>query len=140
MLEFFSDHRRATVLAAAVNGVVIADARKPGFPTVYANPGFTRLTGYTPEEIYGRPCSVLQADTTDPQAVEALRRALELKREARVTLLNRRKDGSHFWNESSSRRSSTTRASSSSTSASRTTSARRAPPRTRPSSSPSTTT
>jgi diguanylate cyclase (GGDEF)-like protein/PAS domain S-box-containing protein len=90
---------RDRALAAAVNGVVIADARRAGFPIVYANSGFTRLTGYEPEEIYGRPCSVLQSPDTDPDAIETLRRSLEDRREARVTLRNVRKDGSLFWNE-----------------------------------------
>jgi diguanylate cyclase (GGDEF)-like protein/PAS domain S-box-containing protein len=90
---------RDRALAAAVNGVVIADASRPGFPIVYANPGFERITGYSAAEIAGRPCSILQHPDTDPAAVESLREALAARREARVTLLNRRKDGSSFWNE-----------------------------------------
>ena len=90
---------RDRALAAAVNGVVIADATRDGFPIVYANPGFTRLTGYAAEEIAGRPCSVLNHPDTDPVAIEEFRTALREQRETRVTLLNRRKDGSEFWNE-----------------------------------------
>jgi diguanylate cyclase (GGDEF)-like protein/PAS domain S-box-containing protein len=90
---------RDRALAAAVNGVVIADASQQGFPIVYANPGFTRLTGFTAQEIAGRPCSILNDPDTDPDAIEEMRSALRERREARVTLLNRRKDGSRFWNE-----------------------------------------
>jgi diguanylate cyclase (GGDEF)-like protein/PAS domain S-box-containing protein len=86
-------------LAAAANGIVIADATTQGFPIIYANAGFARLTGYAPHEIAGRPCSILNHPDTDPGAIDELRTALSLRLEANVTLLNRRKDGSPFWNE-----------------------------------------
>lgn len=86
-------------LAAAANGIVIADATTDGFPIIYANAGFERLTGYAPHEIVGRPCSILNHGDTAPEAIDELRTALSLQLEARVTLLNRRKDGSPFWNE-----------------------------------------
>jgi diguanylate cyclase (GGDEF)-like protein/PAS domain S-box-containing protein len=90
---------RDRALTHAVNGVVIADATSPGFPIVYANPGFERLTGYRAEEIAGLPCSVLQHADTDREQIEVMRSALAAGREAHVTVLNRRKDGSSFWNE-----------------------------------------
>jgi diguanylate cyclase (GGDEF)-like protein/PAS domain S-box-containing protein len=90
---------RERALAAAVNGVVIADATLQGFPIVYANAGFTRLTGYRSEDVVGRSCGILTHPDSDPDAVAELRDALAARREARVTLLNRRKDGSAFWNE-----------------------------------------
>jgi diguanylate cyclase (GGDEF)-like protein/PAS domain S-box-containing protein len=90
---------RERALAAAVNGVVISDARRPGFPVKWVNPGFTRITGFTLEDIGGKPCSLLQDETTDPAAVAVLSRALARGGEARATLRNRRKDGSTFWNE-----------------------------------------
>ena len=49
------DHDRA--LAAARDGVVIADATQPGFPILYVNEGFERLTGYTEAEMLGRSCA-----------------------------------------------------------------------------------
>jgi diguanylate cyclase (GGDEF)-like protein/PAS domain S-box-containing protein len=90
---------RDRALAAAVNGVVIADATEQGFPIVYANRGFERITGYSAEDIAGRPCSVLQGADTDPEAIARLREAITAKREIRETLLNVRKDGTPFWNE-----------------------------------------
>jgi diguanylate cyclase (GGDEF)-like protein/PAS domain S-box-containing protein len=90
---------RDRALAAAVNGVVIGDARAPGFPIVYANPGFERLTGYSLDEVRGRSCRLLQGPETDPGAVAELSQALAERRQVRVTLLNHRKDGTPFWNE-----------------------------------------
>jgi diguanylate cyclase (GGDEF)-like protein/PAS domain S-box-containing protein len=91
--------RSDRALAAAANGVVIADATRPGFPLVYANAGFERLTGYSPAEVVGRSCSILQGPDTDPVAVAEFAEALARGREATVVLRNYRKDGSEFWNE-----------------------------------------
>ncbi len=85
--------------AAEIAGVVIADATVPGYPLTYVSPGFEELTGYRAEQVLGRSCSLLQGPETDPQAVETLRRAIAEGREAYVTLINYRADGSSFWNE-----------------------------------------
>jgi diguanylate cyclase (GGDEF)-like protein/PAS domain S-box-containing protein len=90
---------RDHALAAAANGVVIADATKRGFPLVYVNDGFERLTGYSREEALGRRCSFLQGPGTDSGAVESIARALREERKHTATLLNYRKDGTSFWNE-----------------------------------------
>ena len=91
--------RQERALNATVNGVVISDATKPGFPIVYVNPGFEALTGYTSDEVLGASCRILQGPESDPEAVEELRTALEEQRETRTTILNYRRDGSTFWNE-----------------------------------------
>jgi diguanylate cyclase (GGDEF)-like protein/PAS domain S-box-containing protein len=90
---------RDNALAAAANGVVIGDATRPGFPLVYVNDGFERLTGYTREEAIGQKCSMLQGPGTDPAAVEEIARALQEQRQFTSTVLNYRKDGTPFWNE-----------------------------------------
>ncbi len=95
--ETLTAHDRA--LAAAVNGIVIADATRRGFPITYVNPGFERLTGYALADVQGRPCSLLQGQATDADAVATIVEALQAGRAARVTLRNYRKDGSEFWNE-----------------------------------------
>lgn len=84
---------------AEIAGVVIADATVPGCPLTYVSPGFEQLTGYRAAEVLGGKCSVLQGADTDPRAVDVLRRAIAEGREAYVTLLNYRADGSPFWNE-----------------------------------------
>ena len=91
--------RSDRALAAAANGVVIADATRRGFPLVYANAGFERLTGYSPDEVIGESCSILQGPDTDPIAVADFSEALGRGREAKVVVRNYRKDGSEFWNE-----------------------------------------
>ncbi|WP_198677876.1 EAL domain-containing protein [Aliidiomarina shirensis] len=84
---------------ASVNGIVIADARKPGYPLVYINPAFERITGYSQEEMLGRNCKVLQGDGTDSRAIEQIRSCLRKERDVQTTIRNYRKDGSPFWND-----------------------------------------
>ena len=82
-----------------VSGVVIADARSGGYPITYVSPGFERLTGYGAGEVLGRNCKLLQGPDTDPGTVRLLSEAIAAGREAYVTLLNYRADGTPFWNE-----------------------------------------
>jgi len=84
---------------ASIHGVVIADARRPDLPIVYTNAAFTRITGYSAEEVLGHNCRFLQGEETDPTAVREVREALADQRSVRVLLRNYRKDGSLFWNE-----------------------------------------
>lgn len=91
--------RRDRALRSAANALVLADARRPHQPVVYANAGFERLTGYSCADVEGRSCSLLQGEGTDPEAVAEIRAAIAEQREARVTLLNYRKDGRPFWND-----------------------------------------
>ncbi|MGM0701325.1 MAG: EAL domain-containing protein [Pseudomonadota bacterium] len=86
-------------IESSINGVVIADARQPGNPIIYANAAFEKITGYTREEVIGRNCRMLQGENTDPSAIRALRNGIEARRTLHVTLLNYRKDGSPFWND-----------------------------------------
>jgi diguanylate cyclase (GGDEF)-like protein/PAS domain S-box-containing protein len=89
--------RRA--VEATDNGIVIADARQPDFPIVYANSAFEEITGYAAAEMIGRNCRVLQGDDRSQAGVDVVRQALREQREARVLLRNYRKDGTLFWND-----------------------------------------
>lgn len=79
-------------------GITIADA-DGDVPMVYANEAFERVTGYPVEEVVGRNCRFLQGEESDPEAVEAMWRAVEEVQPVTVELVNYRKDGTRFWNE-----------------------------------------
>ena len=91
------------LLAQAVDqlqdGVTIADAKVSGFPILYANKGFEKLTGYTSEEIIGNSYRILQGVDTGQAGLEVIREAVAKGEGCLVTLRNYRKDGSMFWNE-----------------------------------------
>ncbi|HNF64189.1 MAG TPA: EAL domain-containing protein [Plasticicumulans sp.] len=90
---------QSRALAAADNGIVICDARAPDRPISYVNAGFTRITGYSAEEVMGRNCRFLQGRETDRGIITEIARALADQRQISVLLRNYRKDGEPFWNE-----------------------------------------
>lgn len=90
---------RDRAIAAAFNGIVIADPRLPDCPLVYTNAAFLRMTGYTEEEVLGRNCRFLQGPGTDPAVVRELREAIRQERGCQVLIRNYRKDRTTFWNE-----------------------------------------
>ena len=81
------------------DGIIITDPHQPNNPIIYINPAFTKITGYTAQDILGENCRCLQGKETNPQAIELIREAISKKEPVQVTLLNYRKDGQPFWNE-----------------------------------------
>lgn len=87
--------RLAMVAERTSNAVVITDAERR---VTWVNDGFTRLTGYSLEEVRGRnPGELLQCANTDPVTVEALRTALRDGTSARCEILNRSQVGAEYW-------------------------------------------
>jgi len=86
-------------LAAAYNGVLIADARRQDCPLIYANAALSTITGYRHAELLGRSSRFLFGAQTDPGAVQAIEQALAARRPCRVTFRGSRKDGSSFWTD-----------------------------------------
>ncbi|MFT4923848.1 MAG: PAS domain S-box-containing protein, partial [Haloarculaceae archaeon] len=80
-------------------GIVITDPSQPDNPIIYANEGFTRLTGYTKSEVLGENCRFLQGEDTDPETVATMREAIDQDRPTSVEVLNYRKDGTPFWSQ-----------------------------------------
>lgn len=88
----------AAAVRATRMAMIITNPRLPDNPIVYANAAFLRLTGYAREDILGRNCRFLQGKETARHAVEALREAVDARRDIAIDILNYRKDGSQFWN------------------------------------------
>ncbi|MBB3332099.1 diguanylate cyclase (GGDEF)-like protein/PAS domain S-box-containing protein [Halomonas campaniensis] len=86
-------------LEASSNAVVISDARQPGFPAIYVNPAFSRITGYLAQEVLGRTPSFLSGPDTDHRDVERIRQALTRGESLSITLRSYRRDGTPFWNQ-----------------------------------------
>jgi len=88
--------------AAAVRAtrmpMLITDPRKDDNPIVFANASFSKLTGFSNDEIVGRNCRFLQGPDTDRAAVDKIRQAIAEPRPIEIELINYRKDGSRFWN------------------------------------------
>lgn len=88
--------------AAAVRAtrmpMLVTDPNRPDNPIVFANAAFTKLTGYTRDEILGRNCRFLQGPETNPYDVARIRDAIERRVPIEIELLNHKKDGEVFWN------------------------------------------
>ncbi|MES2932883.1 MAG: EAL domain-containing protein [Pseudomonadota bacterium] len=86
-------------LATSNCSMLIADACDSGFPIIFANPAFCKMTGYALDEVIGRNCRFLQGDDTDQPEIAVMRNTLAKNEGAHVVLRNYRKDGSMFWND-----------------------------------------
>jgi PAS domain S-box-containing protein len=90
-------------LAAAVNsmdaGVAITDVTGADSRVIFINSGFTKVTGYLPEETVGRPPQFLADPDLDESEVKRLREAIALGHPMTVTIPGHRKDGQLYWSE-----------------------------------------
>ena len=87
--------RLSRVASQTTNGVVITDARGR---VEWINEGFTRISGFTLDEIKGRrPGEVLQGPGTDVEVVARMRAALAEQQPFEAELLNYAKDGQSYW-------------------------------------------
>lgn len=95
--EILKLHDRA--LMTSSNGVVITDARAEDNPIIYVNAAFEQMTGYSRAESLGRNCRFLSFSETSKDALAAIRHGISTQTECSAVLLNKRKDGSLFWND-----------------------------------------
>ncbi|WP_234568537.1 PAS domain-containing protein [Rhodohalobacter sp. 614A] len=69
---------------------------KPGPKIVYVNDGFTRMTGYTKEEVIGKTPRILQGPKTDRKVLDTLKKRLREGQSFFGHTVNYRKDGTEF--------------------------------------------
>jgi PAS domain S-box-containing protein len=78
--------------------VAVTDPRREDDPVVYVNAAFETLTGYSAREAVGRNCRFLQDAAVDRATVSRIAQTLQHDGTAAADILNRRRDGSPFWN------------------------------------------
>ena len=76
-----------------------ADMNFPGPRIVFVNPGFTKMTGYSREEVLGKSPRILQGPKTDRKVLDELRRCLEEGEPFFGETVNYRKNGSEYYLE-----------------------------------------
>jgi PAS domain S-box-containing protein len=90
---------KSQALEESTVGITIADADQDDLPIIYANEGFTRVTGYPRERVLGDNCRFLQGEETDEATVAEIQEALESETPIQTEILNYRADGTPFWNK-----------------------------------------
>jgi diguanylate cyclase (GGDEF)-like protein/PAS domain S-box-containing protein len=90
---------REQALVSSSNGIMITRSDESDHSIVYVNPAFSRITGYSAEEVIGREGRFLVHNDLEQAGLNEIRSALRERREGQALLRNYRKDGSQFWNE-----------------------------------------
>jgi PAS domain S-box-containing protein len=91
----FDLERLSMVASKTMNGVVITNSQ--GL-TEWVNEGFTRMTGYSFDEIKDKkPGNLLLGPDSDEETVQRIRQALNNKESFSEILLNYHKSGGKYW-------------------------------------------
>jgi diguanylate cyclase (GGDEF)-like protein/PAS domain S-box-containing protein len=91
-----SDTTYSDAFNAIDESVLLTDANQH---IIFVNPTFTRITGYTLNDLRGKNCNLLQGPDTSIQTVTNIRVALAAGLAFHGEILNYCKDGAPFWNE-----------------------------------------
>ncbi len=87
--------RLSRVASQTTNGVIITDTEGK---IDWINEGFTRITGYSLNEvIHRKPGDLLQGMQSDPETIQYIRQQLSRKESFSAELINYRKDGQPYW-------------------------------------------
>jgi PAS domain S-box-containing protein len=78
---------------------VLVNPALPDCPIVFVSMGFVLLTGYSPQECYGKNCRFLQGPETDQVQVYNMKQALSQAMDVSALLINYDKEGTSFWNQ-----------------------------------------
>ncbi len=76
--------------------ITTLDLEKPGPKIVYVNDGFTRMTGYSKEEVLGKTPRVLQGPKTDRKVLDTLKKRLKQGQAFFGHTVNYKKNGTEF--------------------------------------------
>ncbi|MBO9477734.1 response regulator [Shimia sp. R11_0] len=87
--------RLSLVAKHASDSIVLSD---PNGEIIWANDGFTRMTGYTLEEAQGNSVGkLLNSPDTDPYTIQSIRHHQEAGQRFHTEILNRTKFGKDIW-------------------------------------------
>ena len=82
------------VVEQSASGIAITD---PAGKIIHTNPFFSEITGYSAAEVLGKSPSMLKSGKTDAAVYNELRQTLDKGGTWKGILINRRKDGSEYY-------------------------------------------
>ncbi|MFT6096400.1 MAG: PAS domain S-box-containing protein [Nonlabens sp.] len=89
-----------SVVTHAKDAVLITEAElldAPGPKVIFINEAFTKMTGYTAEDIIGKTPRILQGPKSDRKELDRLNRALKNRESCEITIINYKKNREEFW-------------------------------------------
>ncbi|GGD34766.1 PAS domain S-box protein [Flavobacterium orientale] len=89
-----------SVITHTNDAVLITEAEpfdEPGPRILYVNEAFTRMTGYSTEEVVGQTPRILQGPNSDKNELQKLGAALRRWESCEITTINYKKNGDPFW-------------------------------------------
>jgi PAS domain S-box-containing protein len=89
-----------SVITNTDDSILITEAEpfdEPGPRIIYVNNAFTKMTGYTADEVIGKTPRILQGPKTDREELNKLSAAIRKWQPYEATLLNYKKNGEEFW-------------------------------------------
>ncbi len=89
-----------SVITNANDAVLITEAEpisNGGPKIIYVNDAFTRMTGYTKEEVIGKTPRILQGELSDYTELKKLSAALKEWKSFEIEIINYKKNGEPFW-------------------------------------------
>jgi PAS domain S-box-containing protein len=86
-----------SVIKHSNDGVMITEAAE-GHKIVFINQAFTKVTGYSIEEVYGKNPRIFQGPKTDKSQFIEFKKAIKNWEPYELTVINYKKNGEEFWN------------------------------------------
>jgi PAS domain S-box-containing protein len=89
-----------SVITNTSDAILITDAEsfdEPGPRIIYVNEAFTKMTGYTAEEVIGKTPRILQGPKSDKAELAKLSKAIRNWESCEITTVNYKKNGEEFW-------------------------------------------
>ncbi len=89
-----------SVITNTTDAVVVTEAEPfvlPGPKIIYVNAAFTKMTGYSPEEVIGKTPRMLQGPKTDRKELDRLVKSFTKWESCETTVVNYKKSGEEFW-------------------------------------------
>ena len=89
-----------SVITNVKDSILITEAEpfdEPGPKILFVNEAFTKMTGYTAEEVIGKTPRVLQGPKSNKEELKKLSNALRNWQSFETTIINYKKNGEEFW-------------------------------------------
>lgn len=89
-----------SVITSTTDAVMITETEpfdEPGPKILYVNEAFTRMTGYSLSDVFGKSPRILQGPKTDQLELRKLSKAMRKWKSCEITIINYKKNGEEFW-------------------------------------------